>query len=206
MQSKSLTQQFLALLRVSRLTREIMEEQKKNTNEIQKVITTTIKNMLEPKISERNMDEVIKVGDYVVTENREVGQVTEVNRRAYTIKVLNSFPPKEWFCRHDQARKCYPAPLRKFKEGDVVICRGLKGDWIVQEDEAGSILICIKDEITGDMKAVSPANLLLIRPIDLRPRFHVIEGVLWDTIENLPLSPSAPRGRELPKSLISVTS
>lgn len=29
MQSKSLTQQFLALLRVSRLTREIMEEQKK---------------------------------------------------------------------------------------------------------------------------------------------------------------------------------
>lgn len=38
------------------------------------------------------------------------------------------------------------------------------------------------------MKAVSPANLLLIRPIDLRPRFHVIEGVLWDTIENLPLS------------------
>jgi hypothetical protein len=38
------------------------------------------------------------------------------------------------------------------------------------------------------MKAVSPANLLLIGPIDLHPRFHVVEGVLWDTIENLPHS------------------
>lgn len=144
--------------------------------------------MLEPKISERNMDEVIKIGDYVVTENREVGQVTEVNRRSYTIKVLNSFPPKEWFCRHDQARKCYPAPLRKFKEGDVVICRDLKGDWTVMEDEKDSVLVGIKDKCTGTIKAVTPASLLLIKPIDLHPRFHVIEGVLWDTIENLPLS------------------
>lgn len=134
------------------------------------------------------MDEVIKVGDYVVTENREVGQVTEVNRRSYTIKVLNSFPPKEWFCRHDQARKCYPAPLRKFKEGDEVICREHKGKWTVMEDEKDSVLVGIKDKCTGTIKAVTPASLLLIRPIDLRPRFHVIEGVLWDTIENLPLS------------------
>lgn len=94
-----------------------MEEQKKNTNEIQKAITTTIKNMLEPRNSEEIMDDAIRVGDYVVTEKREVGQVTEINRLSFSIKVLSSFPQREGFCRHDKVRKCYPAPLRKFREG-----------------------------------------------------------------------------------------
>ena len=143
--------------------------------------------MLEPKNYEEIMDDAIRVGDYVVTEKREVGQVTEVNRRSYTIKVLNSFPPKEWFCRHDQARKCYPAPLRKFKEGDVVIRRDCAGEWTVAEDEGATFLVCVKEKDMGELKAVNPSTLLLIKPIDLRPRFEVRNGVLWDRIEDKPL-------------------
>lgn len=74
----------------------------------------------------------------------------------------------------------------------MVIRSGLKGDWIVQEDETDSILICIKDEITGDMKAVTPASLLLIRPIDLHYRFRVIDGAIWDFKKNKSLRVDPP--------------
>ena len=158
--------------------------------------------MLEPKELEKFIDEDINPGDYIVRElggEYYVGRVVELSPNFYRYKVLNAFPLGEGVVRHDQARKCYPAPLRKFKEGDVVICRDLKGDWIVQEDEAGSVLICIKDEITGDMKAVSPANLLLIRPIDLHYRFRVIDGAIWDFKKNrsLRVNPSCEGTTEM---------
>lgn len=52
------------------------------------------------------------------------------------------------------------------------------------EDEKDSILIGIKDESTGTIKAVTPASLLLIKPIDLHHRFKFINGVLWDFKKN----------------------
>lgn len=81
----------------------------------------------------------------------------------------------------------------------MVIRSGLKGDWIVQEDETDSILICIKDEITGDMKAVTPASLLLIKPIDLHYRFRVIDGAIWDFKKNrsLRVNPSCEGTTEM---------
>lgn len=81
----------------------------------------------------------------------------------------------------------------------MVIRSGLKGDWIVQEDETDSLLICIKDEITGDMKAVSSASLLLIRPIDLHYRFRVIDGAIWDFKKNrsLRVNPSCEGTTEM---------
>ena len=133
------------------------------------------------------MDDAIRVGDYVVTEKREVGQVTEINRLSFTVKILNSFPQREWYCRHDKARKCYPAPLRKFREGDVVIRRDHAGEWTIVEDEGASFLVCAKEKDTGELKALNPSTLLLIKPIDLRPRFEVRNGVLWDRIEDKPL-------------------
>ena len=138
------------------------------------------------------MDDAIRVGDYVVTEKREVGQVTEISRLSLNMKVLSSFPPREGFCRLDKVRKCYPAPLRKFREGDVVIRRDYAGEWTVVEDEGATLLVCVKEGNTGELKAVTPSTLLLIKPIDLRPRFEVRNGVLWDRIEDksLHLCPS----------------
>lgn len=158
--------------------------------------------MLEPKDYQKYIDEDINPGDYIVREldgQFLVGRVVELSPNFYRYQVLNAFPLGEGVVRHSEARKCYPAPLRKFKEGDVVIRSGLKGDWIVQEDETDSLLICIKDEITGDMKAVSPASLLLIKPIDLHYRFRVIDGAIWDFKKNrsLRVNPSCEGTTEM---------
>lgn len=146
--------------------------------------------MLEPKELEKYIDEDINPGDYIVRElggQYYVGQVIELSPNFYRFKVLNSFPPGEAVVRHEEAIKCYPAPLRKFKEGDVVICREHIGKWTVMEDEKDSVLVGIKDKCTGTIKAVTPASLLLIRPVDLHHRFKFINGVLWDFKKNQPV-------------------
>lgn len=121
-----------------------------------------------------------------------MGRVVELTPNFYRYTVLNSFPPGEAVVRHEEAIKCYPAPLRKFKEGDVVICREHIGKWTVMEDEKDSVLIGIKENCTGTIKAVSPASLLLITPIDLHHRFKFINGVLWDFKKNKSLRVDPP--------------
>lgn len=146
--------------------------------------------MLEPKELEKYINEDINPGDYIVRELDKqyyVGQVIEVSLRFFRYRILNSFPPREGAVRHEEAIKCYPAPLRKFKTGDVVICREHIGKWTVMEDEKDSVLVCIKDKCTGTVRAVYPASLLLIRPVDLHHRFKVIDGVLWDFKKNQPV-------------------
>jgi hypothetical protein len=110
--------------------------------------------------------------------------------------------------RHEEAIKCYPTPLRKFKEGDEVICREHIGKWTVMEDEKDSFLVGIKNKCTGTIKAVTPASLLLIRPIDLHfrfrvidlhYRFRVIDGAIWDFKKNrsLRVNPSCEGTTEM---------
>lgn len=151
--------------------------------------------MLEPKDYQRYIDEDINPGDYIVRElggEYYVGRVVELTPNFYRYTVLNSFPPGEGAVRHEEAIKCYPAPLRKFKEGDEVICREHKGKWTVMEDEKDSVLIGIKNKYTGTIKAVSPASLLLIKPIDLHYRFRVIDGAIWDFKKNQSLHVDPP--------------
>ena len=151
--------------------------------------------MLEPKDYQRYIDESIDPGDYIVRElggEYYVGRVVELSPNFYRYTVLNSFPPGEGVVRHNEAIKCYPTPLRKFKEGDVVICREHKGKWTVMEDEKDSVLVGIKDKCTGTIKAVTPASLLLIKPIDLHHRFKVIDGAIWDFKKNQSLRVDPP--------------
>lgn len=146
--------------------------------------------MLEPKDLQKFIDEDINPGDYIVRElggQYYVGQVIELSPCHYRYKVINAFPLGEGVVPHEEAIKCYPAPLREFKTGDVVIRKDRKGTWIVTEDETDSSLISVKDERTGESKVVNTSSLLLIRPIDLHHRFKVIDGVLWDFKENQPL-------------------
>lgn len=115
--------------------------------------------MLEPKDYQKYIDESIDPGDYIVRElggQYYVGQVIELSPNFYRYKVINAFPLGEGVVRHEEAIKCYPAPLRKFKEGDVVICREHIGKWTVMEDEKDSVLVGIKDKCTGTIKAVTP--------------------------------------------------
>lgn len=67
------------------------------------------------------------------------------------------------------------------------------------EDEKDSVLVGIKDKCTGTIKAVTPASLLLIRPIDLHHRFKFINGVLWDFKKNrsLRVNPSCEGTTEM---------
>lgn len=151
--------------------------------------------MLEPKDYQKYIDEDINPGDYIVRElggEYYVGRVVELTPNFYRFTVLNSFPPGEGAVRHEEAIKCYPAPLRKFKEGDEVICREHKGKWTVMENEKDSVLIGIKNKYTGTIKAVSPASLLLIKPIDLHHRFRVIDGAIWDFKKNKSLHVDPP--------------
>lgn len=114
--------------------------------------------MLEPKDYQKYIDEDINPGDYIVRElggEYYVGQVIELSPNFYRYKVLNAFPLGEGVVRHEEAIKCYPTPLRKFKEGDEVICREHIGKWTVMEDEKDSVLVGIKDKCTGTIKAVT---------------------------------------------------
>lgn len=158
--------------------------------------------MLEPKDLQKFIDEDINPGDYVVRVldgQFLVGQVVELSPNFYRYKVLNAFPPGEGVVRHNEAIKCYPTPLRKFKEGDVVICRDHTGKWTVMEDEKDSVLVGIKNTSTGTIKAVTPASLLLIKPIDLHYRFRVIDGAIWDFKKNrsLRVNPSCEGTTEM---------
>lgn len=158
--------------------------------------------MLEPKELEKYIDEDINPGDYIVRElggEYYVGRVVELSPNFYRYKVLNAFPLGEGVVRHEEAIKCYPTPLRKFKEGDEVICREHIGKWTVMEDEKGSVLVGIKNKCTGTIKAVTPASLLLIRPIDLHYRFRVIDGAIWDFKKNrsLRVNPSCEGTTEM---------
>lgn len=60
------------------------------------------------------------------------------------------------------------------------------------ENEKDSVLIGIKNKYTGTIKAVSPASLLLIKPIDLHHRFRVIDGAIWDFKKNKSLHVDPP--------------
>lgn len=60
------------------------------------------------------------------------------------------------------------------------------------EDEKDSVLVGIKDKCTGTIKAVTPASLLLIKPIDLHYRFRVIDGAIWDFKKNKSLRVDPP--------------
>lgn len=158
--------------------------------------------MLEPKDYQKFIDEDINPGDYIVRElggEYYVGRVVELSPNFYRYKVLNAFPLGEGVVRHEEAIKCYPTPLRKFKEGDEVICREHIGKWTVMEDEKDSVLVGIKDKCTGTIKAVTPASLLLIRPIDLHYRFRVIDGAIWDFKKNqsLRVNPSCEGTTEM---------
>lgn len=76
--------------------------------------------MLEPKDLQKFIDEDINPGDYIVRElggQYYVGQVIELSPRHYRYKVINAFPLGEGVVPHEEAIKCYPAPLREFKTG-----------------------------------------------------------------------------------------
>lgn len=60
------------------------------------------------------------------------------------------------------------------------------------EDEKDSVLVGIKDKCTGTIKAVTPASLLLIKPIDLHYWFRVIDGAIWDFKKNKSLRVDPP--------------
>lgn len=85
------------------------------------------------------------------------------------------------------------------RRGDEVICREHIGKWTVMEDEKDSVLVGIKNKCTGTIKAVTPASLLLIRPIDLHYRFRVIDGAIWDFKKNrsLRVNPSCEGTTEM---------
>lgn len=108
--------------------------------------------MLEPKDYQKYIDEDINPGDYIVREldgQFLVGRVVELSPNFYRYQVLNAFPLGEEVVRHSEARKCYPAPLRKFKEGDVVIRSGLKGIGLYRRTRRIPFLFVLRMKLRG---------------------------------------------------------
>lgn len=129
------------------------------------------------------------------------GRVVELSPNFYRYKVLNAFPLGEGGGL-SVMKKQSNVTLHLFgslRRGDEVICREHIGKWTVMEDEKDSVLVGIKDKCTGTIKAVTPASLLLIRPIDLHYRFRVIDGAIWDFKKNqsLRVNPSCEGTTEM---------